>query len=320
MPRPRLAPLGLVVVAAVGAATPAAIAGPFAPRPSAPGGEPCTDAWCGTPHAWPTAASGAGPETSPATLLDLGAAGETLRPIAGGARTETAALFGFEFRFPLALRDTGPSFANRALRLRMMGQRLGWRVGDDAAAVAGGVATGGSVALGYSETLRWLSRRSKLAATVDVEGATGLGVRAGLGLRTRDTSARAIGAAGLALGLDGRVGGLRAHARVLRALTADPGWSSAVELGVGVATRFDWPRFHGPWPIEVAIDLRERRGLGDGGAARERELSTGIHYAPARGFSRIGLVGVATDERMADGTIGRGRALFAQLDRPFGSL
>ncbi len=323
-------------LAALGVVAPAASAGPFAPRPDGPGSGVCNDSWCGTPHRWPTAASGAGPETTPATLLDLGVASETVQPIAGGARSETAAVLGFELRVPIALRDTRPGFDHRALRLRLTGQRLGWRTGDAAARLpdgldAGGTgadtdadaddrAIGGSVALGYSETLRWFSHRSKLAATVDVEGATGLAVRGGLGLRSHDTSARAVGAAGLALGLDRRVGGLRAHARLLRALTADPAWSSAVEVGVGVATRFDWPRFHGPWPIEVAIDLRERRGLGDGGGARERQLTTGVGYAPDRGFSRIGLFGVATEERMADGTTGRGRVLMVRFDRPFGSM
>lgn len=145
-------------------------------------------------------------------------------------------------------------------------------------------------------------------------------MRGGLGLRTADVSTRAVGAAGLALGLHHRVGGLRAHARVLRALTAGAGWSNAAEVGVGVATRFDWPRFHGPWPVELWVDLRARRGLGLGDDARERELTTGLSYVPGRGFSRIGLVGSATEEQLADGTTGRARSLMVQFDRPFGGL
>jgi hypothetical protein len=280
-------------------------------RPPMPGGsQECPD-WCGSNHAWETAASGAGPETSSATVLGLGVAGETLRLGDGRGRTETAALFGFEFRFPLYLSDSNRGFDERVMRLRVMGQQLGWRVGDDLGVAEADL--GGSVALGYTESLHWFSYRSKLAATVDVEGATGLGVRGGLGLRTTDVSARAVGAAGLALGLDGRAGGLRAHARVLHALTADAGWDYAAEVGVGVATRFDWPGLDGPWPIEAWIDVRERRGLGASEAARERELTTGLSYVPAKGFARIGVVGTATDERLADGVTGRGRTLMVRF-------
>ncbi|HVV85788.1 MAG TPA: hypothetical protein VHE35_22170, partial [Kofleriaceae bacterium] len=203
------------------------------------------------------------------------------------------------------------------------GQFLGWRVGGAGAAghhADADASRGGSLDLGYTETLRWLSHTSKLALTVDGEGATGLGVRSGLGLRTRDTSARAVGAAGLALGLSNRIGGLRAHVRALRALTADPGWSNAAEAGIGVATRFDWPGFHGPAPVELWLDLRARRGLGDARDAREREVTTGLDFIPRDGFTRIGLVGIATDERLADGTTGSGRTLMVQLERPFGDL
>jgi hypothetical protein len=290
-----------------------------ADRPRAPGGgEPCTD-WCGHVQAWETAESGTGPETGPATILDLGAASETLRS-ASGERSEAAAVLGFEFRFPLSLDLDDPP--QRALRFRASVQRLGWRVSDPRpgiqlldAANPPTTETGGSIALGYTETLIWFSRWSKLAATLDAEGASGLGVRGGLGLRTLDTSTRAVGAAGLALGIHTRAGGLRGHARVLQALTSDPGWSRAVEFGGGIATRFDWPRFRGPWPIEVWADLRERRG----GDAREREVTTGLGYVAPSGFSRLGIVAIATRERLADGTTGVGRALMFQFARPFGS-
>jgi hypothetical protein len=287
-------------------------------RPDAPGGEPCPD-WCGHEHAWETAQSGTGPETSPAAIIGLGAASAQI-----AARTETAAVFGFELRFPLAFRDTASS-EQRVIRLRVDLQRLGWRV--DAADVATRGAdtmraptadTGGKVALGYTETLLWFTRWSKLAATIDAEGTRGLDVRGGLGLRTLDTSTRAVGAAGLAVGIHTRAGGIRGHARVLQALTSDPGWTSAIEVGAGIATRFDWPRFHGPWPIEVWADLRERRATD--GAARERELATGINYVPKKGFSRIGIVAVTSREQLADGTTGTARTLVFQLDRPFGSL
>jgi hypothetical protein len=271
-------------------------------RPSPGGGEPCTD-WCGHEHAWETVESGTGPETGPATLLELGVASATM-----GERTETASLFGFEFRFPLALRDTS-SAAQRAMRLRVDVQRLAWRVGAMERASSD---TGGSVALGYTETLLWFSRRSKIAATIDVEGARGLDVRGGLGLRTLETSSRAVGAAGLAVGIDSRIGGLRGHARVLKTLTSDAGWSRAVEIGAGVATRFDWPRFHGPWPIELWADLCDRRAF-DGGA-HERELATGLNYVAKSGFSRIGIVAITND-----GSTGITRTLMVHFDRPFGS-
>ena len=294
-------------------------------RPSAAGGEPCS-AWCGRVKAWETVESGAGPETGPTTILGLGVASETVRLADRGSRAETAAVFGFEFRFPLTLRDTEDA-ADRALRLRENGQQLGWRVGDRMSASGARVAgdlpgtadSGGSIALGYTETLLWFSHWSRLAATLDAEGATGLGVRGGLGLRTLAVSSRAVGAAGAALGIHTRVVGLRGHARVLQALTSGLGWSRAVEVGAGAATRFDWPRFHGPWPIELWVDVRDRRGTGADAHAREREVTTGINYVRADGFSRIGIVAIASDERLTDGSRGAGRALMVRLDRPFGS-
>ena len=285
-------------------------------RPPPRDGEPCPD-WCGTPSGWVTPDGSAGPETSTSTLFGLGVAGATLELTDGRARSETAAVLAVDLRFPLALRDSDPDFDRRVLRLRLVGQRLGWRIGD---AIGDRADSGGSVGLGYTETLVWLSRWSKLAATVDLEGATGLGVRRGLGLRTLDVSTRAVAAGGLALGLHGRAGGLRADARVMHALTDDAGWGDAVEAGVGVATRFDWPGLRGPWPFEVWIDVRERRGLGDGVEARERELATGISYAPPDGFSRIGVVAVATGERTADGATGESRALMVRFERPTGGL
>jgi hypothetical protein len=275
-------------------------------------GEPCTD-WCGYVQAWESPGMGTGPETGMTTILELGAVSETLR--AGAAeRQETAALVGFEFRFMLTTRES--KAADRAGRVRVLGQHLGWRAGDRMDAPASDA--GGSVTLGYTESLVWLSRFSKLSATFDAEGATGLGLGPRLGLHTADVSSRAVGAAGLALGLRSRLGGLRAHARVLRALTADPAWETAVDVGAGVATRFDWPGFGGPSPVEVWIDARERRGIGGEARARERELTTGINYVRKDGFARIGLAAIVTEQQRADGTTAVGRAVMFQFDRPFG--
>lgn len=302
---------------AVAMFTSLAAAGPAAAdeRPSG-GGQTCGD-WCGTPHAWATPPGAAGPETSAATTLGLGVAGETLRLADGRARTETAALFAVEGRIPLALSDSSPGFDERVVRVRLVGQRLGWRTGD---AIGDTADSGGSVGLGFTETLAWFSHQSKLAMNLDLEGATGLGVREGLGLRTSDVSSRAVAAGGLSLGIDGRAGGLRVHGRALHALTDGAGWANAAEVGAGVATRFDWPGLRGPWPFEAWVDVRERRGLGDASAARDRELSTGLSYVPPDGFSRIGLVAIATEERLADGTTGTGRALMVRFERPHGGL
>ncbi|MCW5808496.1 MAG: hypothetical protein KIT31_39460 [Deltaproteobacteria bacterium] len=274
-------------------------------------GTPCSD-WCGDLQPWETPFPGTGPQTGTSTILELGAAGETVR--AGGLeRQETAAVLGFEFHFPLSLRLDNPE---RTMRVRMTGQRLGWRIGDRLGAPTSD--TGGTLLVGFTETLHRFSRFSKLAATADVEGAAGLGLGRRLGFHTADVSARAVGAAGLAIGLGKGVGALRGHARVLRTLTDDPAWSTAYDVGAGVTTRFDWPGFGGPWPIEVWVDVRERRAFR--GDARERELTTGINYVRNDGFSRIGIAAVATEERRGDGTTGAGRALLFHFERPVGDM
>ncbi len=289
----------------------AARADVFNDRPSNPHGEPCTD-WCGVEQGWRTLETGTGPETAPTTLIDVGAVSEQLAA-AGKARTETAALFRFDFRFDGNFNQHHDE--SRGYRLRLGGQKLGWRVGDAMGPTAD---TGGMVALGFTQGLAWLSRRSRLSATLDAEGATGLAVRGGLGMRTTDVGARAVGAAGLALGMESRVGSLRAHARVLQALTSDPAWSTAIEVGAGIATRFDWPRFHGPLPLEVWADLRERRAVDRD--TREREVAAGLSWVRTEDFSRVGITAIATEEHFADGTRGTGRAVLVQLDRPFGSF
>ena len=245
----------------------------------------------------------------------------------GTASTSYRLRTGTQTDAAATLRIAGRVAPRRGLGVRLVatGERLGWRTRTGTPPTAPMTAPttdrfGGAIGVGLTQALR--EQRTpglNVGVAIDAEYATGLVVRGGLGLRRTTSAPQADGGVGLVAGWDLDVLSLRAHARYLRPLAGDDDAGSAIDLGLGISSRFDWSKMDPgrQWPLELWLDARQRAALA--GGARDLTFAGGLNFLPSEGLYRVGVEVVTTRERLAGGAAVDGRALLLNVERPWGT-